>query len=208
MTALIWDLDGTLLDSYKVIVESVLQVMGEAGIELDYELTHAALIAGSTKTFLAQYPDGDRLWARYVEVSTARDGEVRLMDGAREALAALKAGGAAQFVYSHKARTATRVLEELGIGTVFTYVLTSDEGLPRKPAPDGIEWLVRRFDLDKRRTFYIGDRPIDVECALRAGVRSVLFLPGTSPAVPTGREDIIVSDLREIPDEIERWEDR
>ncbi len=208
MTAVIWDLDGTLLDSYRVIVESVLQVMEEAGVRLDYGKTHAALIAGSTKTFLARYPEGDRLWTRYVEVSTARDGEVRLMDGAREALETLRAKGAAQFVYSHKARTATRVLDELGIGTCFTYVLTSDEGLPRKPAPDGIEWLVRRFDLDKRRTFYIGDRPIDVECAERAGVRRVLFLPGGSPAVPTGREDITVSDLRRIPDEIERWEAR
>ncbi len=205
MTALIWDLDGTLLDSYKIIVLSTLETLREAGVEAKEAETYRYLIANSVKDLLERTGrerglDGDKLWRRYQELSTARDGEVTLMDGAAEALFKLSALGVRNFVYTHKGRTGAKVLERLGIGEYFEYVLSAEAGLPRKPAPDGIEWIVRRFGLDKRRTFYIGDRRIDVECAENSGVRCILYLPESSVGAPTGREWRVVRDLRQIPD--------
>ena len=213
MTALIWDLDGTLLDSYKIIVPSTLKTLREAGVEAEETETYRYLIANSVKTLLENTGrerglDGDELWRRYQEISTARDGEVALMDGAAEALRELRALGVRNFVYTHKGPTGVSVLERLGIGAYFEYVLTAGAGLPRKPAPDGIEWIVRRFNLDKRRTFYIGDRRIDVECAENSGVRCILYLPESSVGAPTGREWRVVRDLRQIPDIIKSEQEK
>ena len=207
MTALIWDLDGTLLDSYKIIVPCVLETLRESGVEVQRDGVYRRLIATSVKSFFTEVGTErglgpERLWARYQELSTARDGEVTLMPGAAEALRALQLLGVRNFVYTHKGPTAAPVLDRLGIGRYFDYILTAGAGLPRKPAPDGIEWIVRRFDLDKRRTFYIGDRRIDVQCAENSGIRCVLYLPETSVGAPTGREWRVARDLREIPDMI------
>ncbi len=202
MTALIWDLDGTLLDSYGVILDCVLAALREEGVVCDPSETYRRLIAGSVKEFLGGFAaagqDPNRLWKRYRELSTARDGEVKLTAGAKEALEALSGMGFPEFVYTHKGDTAPLVLERLGVLRYFTDVLTAGAGLPRKPAPDGLNALCARHTLDKSHTYYIGDRPIDVRCAVNAGVKSILFLPPASPAVPTGDETHIVADLREI----------
>ncbi len=200
MTAFIWDLDGTLLDSYKVILESVLAALREEGVELDPSDTYKKLIAGSVKSFLSEIsPEPDRLWARYRILSTARDDEIALMEGAAETLEALNEMGASNFVYTHKGGTAKAVLGRLGVLRYFADILSAEDGYPRKPAPDGVNALVRRHRLDRRKTFYVGDRPLDMECAGNAGIPGILFLPPGSPAVPAGRETYIVRDLRDIP---------
>ena len=200
MTALIWDLDGTLLDSYGVILDSVIETCREAGAELCRSDTYRALIAGSVKGFLAQrFPGKTGLWERYQALSTARDGEIRLMPGAIEALTELRDMGVRSFVYTHKGASAPAVLSRLGVLEYFDFVLTAQAGLPRKPAPDGIERLVRDFGLDKRQTFYVGDRPIDAKCAENAGVGFIFFRPPESPAIPTGTEAATVTRLSDIP---------
>ncbi len=201
MTAVIWDLDGTLLDSYKVILESVLEVLAQEGLTPDPAETYRRLIETSVKSFLGeQGGDPDRLWERYRALSTARDGEVRLMRGAAETLRTLADRGVPNFVFTHKGETARQVLDRLGVLTYISGVLSAGDGVPRKPAPDGLNALIARHGLDRRQTFYIGDRPIDMECAKNAGVSGILFLPPSSPAAPTGWETAAVSALTEIPE--------
>lgn len=204
MTALIWDLDGTLLNSYGIILDSTVTALGEAGVYVERRELHRRLIASSVRSVLREIGeerglDAGALWRRVDGLDRARSGEVPLMDGAAEALGELTERGFLSFVYTHNSEDTKGVLERHGVLRYFTYVLTAEAGLPRKPAPDGVNWLVERFGLQRSRTFYVGDRPIDVRCAVNAGVGSILFLPPSSPAVPTGREDYIVSDLREIP---------
>lgn len=204
MIALIWDLDGTLLDSYGIILDSTLRALGEAGVTVERRELHRRLIASSLRSVLREIGkerglDPDALGRRVDELDRARSAQVPLMDGAAEALGELSEMGLPGFVYTHNNDSSRDVLRRLGVLHFFTHVLTAEAGLPRKPAPDGINWLVDRFALDRSQTFYVGDRPIDVECAVNSGVRSILYLPPSSPAVPTGREDCIVSDLRDIP---------
>lgn len=204
MTALIWDLDGTLLDSYGVILDSTARALLEAGVTVERRELHRRLIAGSVRTVLQEIGrerglDAEALWLRVDALNRARNREIALMSGAAEALSRLAEMGIPSFVYTHNSEASRAVLERHGVLSFFTYVLTAEAGLPRKPAPDGIRWLIDRFALDRCQTFYVGDRPIDVRCAANAGVGSILFLPPESPAVPVGTEDYIVSDLREIP---------
>ncbi len=204
MTALIWDLDGTLLDSYGVIVDSTLQALREAGITAPRQELHRRMIAGTVRGVLGEIGrerglDGGALWRRVDELNQSGSGRIRLMDGAAEALRRLRELGIASFVYTHNSDTAKGILDRCGVLGYFTYILTSAAGLPRKPAPDGIEWIVNRFGLDKSRTFYVGDRPIDAACADSAGVGFIFFKPPESPAVPTGTEWATVSRLTQLP---------
>lgn len=205
MTALIWDLDGTLLDSYGIILDSTIRALAEAGVTAERRELHRRLIASSVRDVLKEIGeerglDADALWRRVDSLDRERSGEVPLMDGAAEALRRLSELGVSNFVYTHNSEAVKEVLQRHGVLGRFTYVLTSEAGLPRKPAPDGIEWLVRRYCLDISRTFYIGDRPIDARCAQNAGVGFIFFKPPESPAVPTGTQRATVTALAQVPE--------
>lgn len=204
MTALIWDLDGTLFDSYGIILDSTLRALGEAGVAAERRELHRRLIASSVRSVLREIGrerglDPDALWQRVDALDRERNGEVPLMPGAAQALRELEGMGVHSFVYTHNSAASRDVLQRHGVLQYFAYVLTSEAGLPRKPAPDGIEWLLQRFKLDKSQTYYIGDRPIDAQCAQNAGVGFIFFRPPESPAVPTGTERLTVTSLADLP---------
>ena len=76
--------------------------------------------------------------------------------------------------------------------------MTAEYGFPAKPSGDGIRYLLDKYRLDPAETWYVGDRSMDVLCAKDAGVRAVLLLPADSYVTPTGKEDRIIRELREI----------
>ena len=79
-------------------------------------------------------------------------------------------------------------------------IITGKDGFKRKPDPSAVLYLVKKYDLDREKTFYIGDRTLDIECAVNAGIKGILYLPEDSPAQKTGKETFIVRDLMEIKD--------
>ena len=67
-----------------------------------------------------------------------------------------------------------------------------------KPSGEGVNYLAEKYALDKAATAYIGDRTLDVLCAKDAGVQAILYLPEDSCVEPTGKEDRIIRELREL----------
>lgn len=120
------------------------------------------------------------------------------MPRAREALEALAGQGARHFVYTHRGTTTAAVLQNLGLDGLFTEIVTSQNGFPRKPAPDAILYLMGKYGLDPAATFYVGDRTIDMDCARNAGIGGILFLPPGSYCEPNGAQTHIVHHLTEI----------
>ena len=76
--------------------------------------------------------------------------------------------------------------------------MNSTAGFNRKPSPDGINYFIDKYHLDRNETYYVGDRPMDVRCAENAHIKSILYLPEGSAAIPTGKETYIVEDLLDI----------
>ena len=201
--AFIWDLDGTLLDSYPAIVPSAREICAEMGVELSEESVHDTVIRTSVGQLLRETAaekglDGDDAVARFNRRSDSRLDRIRPMPHAAEALAALRDMGALHLVYTHRGLSSFPILEKTGLDPYLTEVLTSRSGFPRKPEPDAILYLLERYALDPATTWYVGDRSLDIEAARRAGIRSILYLDPAAPGKPTGREDFIVHDLLDI----------
>ena len=178
----IWDLDGTLLDSYGVIVSSIRQTLAEFDVQADPETVLREVKDGSVSAFLHQAAAErglpyQELKDRYSSISGGRILEISAMPGAVETLEALAAQGVEHFVYTHRGSTAAPVLEHLGMGRFFREVVTSLNGFPRKPAPDALLYLMEKYGLDRSRTFYVGDRTLDMDCARNAGVRGIFYSP-------------------------------
>lgn len=198
--AWIWDLDGTLLDSYGVIVSSLHQTLEELGVSMDEADIRRRAAEGSVSDVIniAAAQTGrtfQEIKGRYSEISGGRYLEIAAMPHAREALERTAALGAVHFVYTHRGSTTAPVLKNLGLDRFFQEVVTSLSGFPRKPAPDALLYLMNRHHLENSRVYYVGDRTLDVDCARNAGVHSVLYSPSG-----TGTADYVIRDLLEVRD--------
>lgn len=196
--AFIWDLDGTLLDSYGVIVSSLRRTLEELGVPMEEDEIRRRATQGSVSDVIscASAATGrafSDIKGRYSHISGGRYLEITAMPHAREALEESAALGAIHFVYTHRGATTAPVLKNLGLDRYFKEVVSSLNGFPRKPAPDALLYLLETHRLDRDRVFYVGDRTLDVDCARNAGVRSVLYSPSGA-----GTADYVVRDLLDV----------
>ena len=174
----IWDLDGTLLDSYEAILAGIQETYEQFNLPFDREEVRNFILRYSVKDLLAR--DADHYGLDSEELNRVRasslkekNTQIPLMDGAREILAWAAEQDIQNFVYTHKSDNAFQVLEDLGVRHHFTEILTSDSGFARKPSPEALLYLIDKYQLDKATTYYVGDRLLDAETAINAGISSI-----------------------------------
>ena len=180
-TAFIWDLDGTLLDSYEAILSGIEETYAQFSIPFDKEKVRAFILKYSVQDLLAQVSEERGLDLGVLNQVRAqslaeKNAQVVLMPGAREVLAWANQQGIQQFVYTHKGDNALTILRDLGLDVYFTEILTSQSGFARKPSPEAATYLISKYHLKPECTYYIGDRLLDIEFALNSGIKSLNFL--------------------------------
>ena len=180
-TAFIWDLDGTLLDSYEAILSGIEETYAQFSIPFDKEKVRAFILKYSVQDLLMQVAeerglDVDRLNQVRAQSLAEKNAQVILMPGAREVLSWANQQGIQQFVYTHKGDNALTFLRDLGLDVYFTEILTSQSGFARKPSPEAATYLISKYHLKPDRTFYIGDRTLDIYFAQNSGIQSINFL--------------------------------
>lgn len=195
--AFIWDLDGTLLDSYETILAGIEETYRQFSLPYNKKEVRAFILKYSVQDLLEQVAKERGLDAGLLNQVRAqslaeKNAQVVLMPGAREVLAWANKQGIQQFVYTHKGDNAFTILRDLGLDSYFTEILTSQSGFARKPNPEAATYLINKYDLNPDRTYYIGDRTLDIEFAQNSGIQSINFLE--SPAVCNRQ----ISHLEEI----------
>ena len=206
----IWDLDGTLLDSYGIIVDSLCKIYKEKfGIELDKEEVHKEVIRYSVGHFLDRMEKQtgvlfQDLKDRYSQISGEEKLKIKPIKHTKEILDYLKEQGIHSYVFTHRGTSTEPVLRNIGIYDYFDEIITSVESFKRKPDPEAINYLLDKYHLDKNNTYYVGDRSMDIECANNAHVKSVMYLPKGGPGVATGKETYVIEDLLDIKEIIKK----
>ena len=180
-TAFIWDLDGTLLDSYEAILSGIEETYAQFSIPFDKEKVRAFILKYSVQDLLVQVAeerglDVDKLNQVRAHSLAEKNAQVILMPGALEVLSWANQQGIQQFVYTHKSDNALTILRDLGLDVCFTEILTSQSGFARKPSPEAATYLISKYHLKPERTFYIGDRTLDIDFAKNSGIQSINFL--------------------------------
>ncbi len=196
----IWDMDGTLVDSYPAIVPAVKQACGECGLFFEPDYIREQVIRSSVGSFLESLSIKDTalLKERFNNLNDSNIEKIQSMPHAREVLSFLVDAGHRNFVYTHRGASCQAILKQCGLFPYFTEIVTALDGFPRKPAPDAIRYLMRKYELQPERCFYVGDRRIDMEAASNAGTGSILLLEPGSPTKPSGQESYIIRDLSQI----------
>ena len=183
-TAFIWDLDGTLLDSYEAILSGIEETFGQFAIPYDKGKVREFILKYSVQDLLVQVAEERKLDVEVLNQVRAqslaeKNAQVVLLPGAREVLAWANETGIQQFVYTHKGDNAFTILRDLGLESYFTEILTSQSGFARKPSPEAANYLIDKYQLNPDNTYYIGDRTLDVKFAQNSGIQSINFLEST-----------------------------
>jgi HAD superfamily hydrolase (TIGR01549 family) len=103
-------------------------------------------------------------------------------------------------VSSDDRRAIDSAIDELGIRHLVEAVVSGDQGLAPKPAPDGLLEVARRLSLDPSRMLYVGDSWVDAEAGRAAGVAGTVLVGEVSPEV-AGLASVVVpavDDLRPV----------
>ena len=209
----LFDLDGTLIDSTDLIIESYAHTYRTHGRVMSAEQITAELGLPLHDT-LARYFHGDELkaaTATYLEHNLARhDDGVRNMAGIVDLVRRLRAGGLRLAVVTSKLReTAKRGLALCRLDGLFEHVIAKEDTRRHKPDCEPLLYALAVLQADAAEAAYVGDSPLDVEAADGAGVRSIaaLWRPIPEQAFAGREPDAYAQTPAEAAEILEAWRD-
>ncbi len=184
---LVFDWDGTLMDSTAVIVASLQAACRDLDLPVPSdERAHHIIGLGLHDAMAHVLPDIDpgeypRVVECYGQHFRLREPDSPLFPGAREALRALNNSGHRLAIATGKSRRGLdRVLEKTGLKAVFDATRCGEESAS-KPHPGMLEDLIGMLDVTPARTLMIGDTTHDMQMARNAGVAGVAAAYGAHP---------------------------
>jgi 2-phosphoglycolate phosphatase len=205
--AVLFDFDGTLVDSYPAIAASVNHVRAQRGLPgLAVEEVKRHVGRGPEYLLRHTAPGGDLekdLAVYRAHHPTIMAALTSLLPGAAETIERLTAAGVPLGLCSNKPRLfSQRLLEHLGIAERFQVVLGPEDVAHLKPAPDMLQLAAKRLKLTVADVLYVGDMTVDIETARAAGV-TVWIVPTGSDrreVLVAARPDRLLERLTEVAD--------
>lgn len=210
--ALIFDLDGTLVDTAPDLLAALNDVLGRAGHRtvVPAELRH--LVGHGVRTLferafaetgtdvpdqtLAEYM---RQFLDHYRTNIAR--ESRPFAGVTETLRALSAQGVAMGVCTNKPHDLTELLlRDLDLAQFFGAVVGAGRVPFSKPDPRHVLEVMNELGARRERTVFVGDSPVDVAAARAAAVPIIVMSYGYTPVpADTLGADIVSDDFTALP---------
>ena len=185
---IVFDWDGTLMDSAGIIVSSIQGAARDMGLAEPSDQAARHVIGLGLSEALEYVLPGlppqqyAPLVERYRHHFLARDQAIPLFEGVAELIASLHAEGFLLAVATGKSRAGLeRAFESSGIGGYFHASRCADETFS-KPHPAMLLELIRQFDVAAGRSLMIGDTTHDLQMAINAGVAGLGVTYGAHPA--------------------------
>lgn len=212
MSLVIFDLDGTLVDSKEDLVSSVNATRRYLGLDpLPHDLV-ASYVGDGAPVLIrrAMGPEASRAqleealayflgYYREHMLDTTRD-----YPGVRDALQALQARGVAMAVLTNKpVRFSRDLVAGLGLDRFFFQVYGGNSFEEKKPHPIGIQTLMQEAKAAPDRTWMVGDSSTDILTARNAKVRSIGVTYGIKPeSLNDAPPDILLDSMADLPPHI------
>lgn len=193
---LVFDLDGTLIDSARLTGAIIDGMLRERGAETtaDRALIREMDAVGGAAMIAAVMGRHSVDPAAEIEEFRARHRTIRVpadlpFPGVRETLEALSRAGIGMAICSNKPQVlCEKILGDLGLARHFGAIVGSAPDRPRKPAPDTALLALEGLGAGPADSLYCGDSPIDVATARGAGLAVVLVRWGYGTAAALGAD--------------------
>lgn len=210
--AVLFDLDGTLLNTLDDLTSAVNHTMRHFGCPThSADAVRAAVGNGVRRLIERTLPGGEAdprmeealaLFKRHYTAHCL--GQTRPYDGVVDAMAALHEAGLRLGIVSNKNDEALQVLAHAFFGSMVSVAVGGRERVPRKPAPDMPLAALAALGATPERTLFVGDSDVDLQTALHTGMDCMLVGWGfrEAEALRALRPRYFVDDAAEMPAQI------
>lgn len=172
----IFDLDGTILNTLDDLADSLNYVLSQYGFP-QHTADEVRMMVGNgilnlIKRALPNNTEQATVEAVYADFNAyyklhSAD-KTKPYDGITDMLEQLKTNGVKLAVVSNKADYAVQDLCIKYFGGVFDAVAGEKSGVPKKPAPDGVNTILAVLGIERKKSVYIGDSDVDLQTAANA----------------------------------------
>ena len=177
-TTVVFDLDGTLLDTLQDLANAVNYALEQQGMpKRTLEEVRQFVGNGVRLLMIRAVPDGERnplfeeTFALFKEYYGKHcNDNTKPYAGVVELIETLKEKGYAVAIVSNKIDFAVKELNDLYFKGIVPVAIGEKEGIRRKPAPDTVFQAMRELDVKPENCIYIGDSEVDIQTAANAGI--------------------------------------
>ena len=211
LQGVLFDWDGTLIDSYRADASAYLAMFKEMGIVWGIEELERHYSPDWYQVYrAAKLPP--RLWEQADRVWRAHYAKHRpkLISSARWVLEIIRTKHLLGLVTSGDRDRVARQLREFRLTRLFSARVCSGDTRRKKPHPEPLRLALRQMELPAACCVYVGDAPQDVEMARRAGVRAIGVLGPfpTEKRLRASRPEFLIASLAELPGLLNRLGNR
>ncbi len=203
---IIFDLDGTLVDSIQDITDSLNKTLITYNIPTYTPDETKSLVGSGAKMLIYRaLPEHmrdkvDVVLKDFIEnYKKNLFKKTRLFNGVYETLRALDEKGYKKAIISNKREELTKkTLEVMGIDRFFEIVMGEDTLPYKKPSPEPIYEVLRRLSVDKKHAVIVGDGIQDIEAGKAAGIKTIAVAYGYTDREKLSGADYMIDDIREL----------
>jgi len=197
LPAVLFDMDGTLLDSIELIIESAVYAFagrpGPQPTRAEWQALIGTPLDAMLRPWALDAEDEAFLRARYRQFQAEHhDRFVRLYDGVEATLRELHGRGHPLAIVSSKLDVGIRrSMDHYRLTPLFDAIVGIDHTTRHKPDPEPVHFALAKLGVRAQEALFVGDSPHDIEAGRAAGVATVAVLWGAytraeiEPAGPT-----------------------
>jgi HAD superfamily hydrolase (TIGR01509 family) len=186
LKGVIFDIDGTLVDSNDAHAQAWVETFAEAGYDVPFEKVRPLIGMGGDKLLpktigiSRDSDEGKKLGERRGKLFRSKYlPRLRALPGSRELVLRVKQDGLKAIVAtSAKDEELKGLLKAARVEDLMEEKATASDAKRSKPDPDIVEAAVDESGSSAKQLVMIGDTPYDIEAATKAGVRAIGFLSG------------------------------
>jgi pyrophosphatase PpaX len=209
LKGVLFDWDGTLLNSHKADTAAYLAMFRAMGIpwglaELEQHYSpNWYSVYRAAKLPKHKWDAANQAWREHYALH-----KPKLIAGARRVLTLLGARHHLGLVTSGDRDRVRKQLKEFELWDTFAARVCSGDTPEKKPHPAPLQLALRRMRLDPADTVYVGDAPEDLQMARSAGVRAAIAVLGAFPTekrLRAAKPDALLESIQELPEVLERF---
>ena len=207
--AVLFDMDGTLLDTLEDLCDSTNHALAQMGYPLrGIEEIRRFIGNGAEKQIRRAVPEGtsegkimETLAAFRAYYQDHCQIKTKVYDGLLDVLSELKEKGVKRAVVSNKPDAAVKKLSREYFGDRLDYAIGPSDGVRCKPYPDMAEEALKALGVEKKDAVFVGDSEVDVQTGLNAGLDVIAVSWGFR-----SREVVIEAGAQMIADDAHQLE--
>ena len=200
--AVIFDLDGTLLNTLTDLSASVNYTLERFGFPLRSEREVRSYLGNGIRALVEKsLPDMTdeclKVFKDYYDIH--KDDNTAPYDGIVDMLRSVKAAGLKTAIVSNKYDAAVQYLKDVTFSGLIDFAVGEGNGIAAKPAPDGVWLALKKLNAVKEESVYVGDSEVDLMTAENSGLKCVAVTWGFRD-----REELILRGAKNVIDAPDR----